>query len=117
MIRTLALAAAATLLAALPAQAADWRRLDPDNTLVIDTSKGRIVVEMRPDFAPKAVERVKLLAREGEARVRRRQEAVKELSRGRHTHLTVRVGIGETKAENYTIHTALHLQCLCITHF
>lgn len=65
MIRTLALAAAATLLAALPAQAADWRRLDPDNTLVIDTSKGRIVVEMRPDFAPKAVERVKLLAREG----------------------------------------------------
>lgn len=43
----------------------DWRPLDPDNTLIIDTSKGRMVVEMRPDFAPKAVERVKRLAREG----------------------------------------------------
>ena len=64
MIRTLALTAAAALLA-LPAIAADWRPLDPQNTLVIDTSKGRIVVEMRPDFAPRSVERVKLLAREG----------------------------------------------------
>jgi peptidylprolyl isomerase len=60
----LALAAAAVL-AATPALAADWRTLDPENTLVVDTTKGRIVVEMRPDFAPKAVERVKLLAREG----------------------------------------------------
>jgi len=41
-----------------------WRRLDPDSTLVIDTTKGRIVVEMRPDFAPNAVARIKLLARE-----------------------------------------------------
>ena len=38
--------------------------LDPEQTLVIDTTKGRVVVEMRPDFAPKSVERVKLLARE-----------------------------------------------------
>ena len=43
----------------------DWRPLDPDNTLVIETTKGRIVVEMRPEFAPLAVTRVKLLAREG----------------------------------------------------
>jgi peptidylprolyl isomerase len=42
-----------------------WRALDPDNTLVIDTSQGRIVVEMRPEFAPQSVARVKLLAREG----------------------------------------------------
>lgn len=49
---------------ATAANAADWRRLDPDNTLVIDTTQGRIVVEMRPDFAPLAVARVKLLARE-----------------------------------------------------
>lgn len=41
-----------------------WRSLDPDSTLVIDTTKGRIVVEMRPDFAPNAVARIKLLARE-----------------------------------------------------
>ena len=43
----------------------DWRRPDPANTLVVDTSKGRIVVEMRPELAPLAVERVKRLAREG----------------------------------------------------
>jgi peptidylprolyl isomerase len=43
----------------------DWRSLDPQNTLVVDTTKGRIVVEMRPELAPKAVERVKRLAREG----------------------------------------------------
>jgi len=41
-----------------------WHSLDPDSTLVIDTTKGRIVVEMRPDFAPNAVARIKLLARE-----------------------------------------------------
>ena len=43
----------------------EWRPLDPDNTLIVDTTQGRIVVEMRPDFAPLAVARVKLLAREG----------------------------------------------------
>ena len=42
----------------------DWRVLDADNTLIIDSSQGRIIVEMRPEFAPKAVERIKLLARE-----------------------------------------------------
>ena len=59
-----ALAALAALISC-QAQAADWRGLDPQNTLVVDTDKGRIVVELRPDFAPKAVDRVKLLAREG----------------------------------------------------
>ena len=43
----------------------DWRPLDLANTLVVETTRGRIVVEMRPEFAPKAVERVKRLAREG----------------------------------------------------
>jgi len=43
----------------------DWRPLDPVQTLVIDTSKGRIVVEMAPALAPLAVARVKRLAREG----------------------------------------------------
>lgn len=41
-----------------------WRSLDPANTLVIDTSKGRMMIEMRPEMAPKAVERIKLLTRE-----------------------------------------------------
>ncbi len=45
--------------------AQDWRPLDPQNTLVVDTTKGRIVVVMQPDLAPLAVARVKLLSREG----------------------------------------------------
>jgi peptidylprolyl isomerase len=38
---------------------------DPQNTLLIDTKHGRIVVKLRPDLAPKHVERIKQLAREG----------------------------------------------------
>ena len=41
-----------------------WRVLDPENTLIIETSKGRLILEMRPDMAPKSVERIKLLTRE-----------------------------------------------------
>jgi peptidylprolyl isomerase len=40
-----------------------WRAIDAENTLVIDTAKGRIVVELRPEFAALAVARVKRLAR------------------------------------------------------
>lgn len=38
---------------------------DPENTLIIETTKGRVVIAMRPDLAPKHVERIKQLAREG----------------------------------------------------
>ncbi|MBZ0146333.1 MAG: peptidylprolyl isomerase, partial [Pseudorhodoplanes sp.] len=38
--------------------------LDPQNTLLIDTRHGRIVIKLRPDLAPKHAERLKLLARE-----------------------------------------------------
>ncbi len=37
----------------------------PDNTLIIETSQGRVVVEMRPDLAPGHVARIKELARQG----------------------------------------------------
>ena len=37
---------------------------DPENTLVIETSKGPVVIELRPDLAPKHVDRIKTLARE-----------------------------------------------------
>lgn len=40
-----------------------WRPLDPENTLYIDTTKGRIVLELYPEIAPLHVERVKTLAR------------------------------------------------------
>ena len=38
---------------------------DPENALIIETSKGTVVIELRPDLAPKHVERIKALAREG----------------------------------------------------
>jgi cyclophilin family peptidyl-prolyl cis-trans isomerase len=38
---------------------------DPENTIIMDTSKGQIVIQLRPDLAPKHVERIKMLAREG----------------------------------------------------
>lgn len=37
---------------------------DPENTLIIETSKGNVVIALRPDLAPKHVERMKQLARE-----------------------------------------------------
>ncbi|MES1159029.1 MAG: peptidylprolyl isomerase [Terricaulis silvestris] len=43
----------------------NWRQLDPENTLYIDTTKGRIVVEMYPEVAPAHVERIKQLTRAG----------------------------------------------------
>ena len=39
--------------------------LDKANAIVIDTTKGRVVVKLRPDLAPKHAERIKQLAREG----------------------------------------------------
>ena len=37
----------------------------PEDTLVIETTKGRVTVEMRPDLAPEHVARIKELARKG----------------------------------------------------
>src|SRR3954451_9572732 len=38
---------------------------DAENTLVMETTKGRVVIKLRPDLAPKHVERIKTLAKEG----------------------------------------------------
>jgi len=38
--------------------------VDPQNAIIIDTNKGRIVIKLRPDLAPKHAERIKTLARE-----------------------------------------------------
>src|SRR6187549_4046149 len=66
MIRVVALIAA--LVCALPAFAQAPKLpagTDPANTLVIDTTKGRVVVKLRTDLAPKHAERLKQLARDG----------------------------------------------------
>lgn len=38
---------------------------DPENALYLDLKDGRVTIELRPDLAPKHVERIKELAREG----------------------------------------------------
>jgi cyclophilin family peptidyl-prolyl cis-trans isomerase len=49
---------------AKPAQAALPKGVDPQNAIFIDTKYGRIAIKLRPDLAPKHVERIKQLARE-----------------------------------------------------
>lgn len=56
-------APAASSKVAFPAE--DWRLLNPENALIYETTKGRIVVELAPELAPGHVARVKMLAREG----------------------------------------------------
>ena len=63
MIRVLALLAALVCAAPAFAQALP-PGTDPQNTILIDTTQGRIVIKLRPDLAPKHAERIKLLARE-----------------------------------------------------
>src|SRR5437879_1098046 len=64
MIRALALIAA--LICVSPAIAQPLpANLDKANAIVIDTSKGRIVINLRADLAPQHAERIKQLAREG----------------------------------------------------
>jgi cyclophilin family peptidyl-prolyl cis-trans isomerase len=68
MIRLLAPLAALTLAVLTSAAPALAQPLpagaDPQNTIVIDTNKGHIVVKLRPDLAPKHAERIKQLARD-----------------------------------------------------
>lgn len=42
----------------------EWRTVDPQNLLVIDTNQGRILVEMVPEIAPLSVARIQELAHE-----------------------------------------------------
>src|ERR1700710_1096416 len=60
------LAAPAARICAVPAVAQTLpANLDKANAIVIDTTKGRIVIKLRTDLAPQHAERIKQLAREG----------------------------------------------------
>jgi len=48
--------------AVAPPPSADWRLVAPENLLIIDTTKGRVLVELAPAVAPLHVERIRLLA-------------------------------------------------------
>lgn len=58
-----ACAATITLALSLPALA---QNSDPENTMIIMLKDGDVVVRLRPDLAPKHVEQIKTLARNGE---------------------------------------------------
>ncbi|MGI8559931.1 MAG: peptidylprolyl isomerase [Luteimonas sp.] len=44
---------------------ADWRSLDPADTLYMELAGGRVVIELAPSFAPEHVANIRTLAREG----------------------------------------------------
>lgn len=61
MPRLLALA----LLCAFAFSTATFAQSDPQNTLILETTKGLITIRLRPDLAPKHAERLKQLTRDG----------------------------------------------------
>ncbi|KQS55724.1 peptidylprolyl isomerase [Brevundimonas sp. Leaf363] len=61
----LGLLASPCLAQTAPSAADDWRTVSADNLLVLDTSRGRVLVEMSPEAAPLHVERMRLLAGRG----------------------------------------------------
>ena len=63
LLAAVVLAAAASPTVAQEAEI--WRDVPPENLWVIDTSKGRVLVELAPDVAPQAVERIQTLTRQG----------------------------------------------------
>lgn len=57
--------------AATPREAAEaapdsaWRPVDPENLVIFTLSTGEVAIELRPDFAPGHVERIRTLTRRG----------------------------------------------------
>jgi peptidylprolyl isomerase len=47
------------------ADAADWRTLNPEDTLYVELERGRIVIELAPRFAPEHAGNIRQLARQG----------------------------------------------------
>lgn len=45
--------------------ATDWRRLDPQSTLVMQLPTGRVVIELAPQFAPAHVANIRAMAQNG----------------------------------------------------
>lgn len=43
----------------------EWRQVEADNLLVFETTKGRIIIEMLPEAAPKHVEQFRTIAKAG----------------------------------------------------
>jgi peptidylprolyl isomerase len=65
MIRILAVVVALVCAAPALAQVKLPAGLDPQNTILLDTKYGRVVIKLRNDVAPHHAERIKRLARDG----------------------------------------------------
>jgi peptidylprolyl isomerase len=65
MIRILAVLTAILCAAPAIAQPKPTAGGDPQNTIVLETTKGPVVIRLRTDLAPKHAERIKTLARDG----------------------------------------------------
>lgn len=57
--------AKAPTIADVTANPDDWRVVDPDNLVIMDTSKGEIVLELLPELAPRHVERFQAYVKDG----------------------------------------------------
>jgi peptidylprolyl isomerase len=57
--------AASLMLAALAPASAQPAAPDPQNTVYLDTKDGRVTIRLRPDLAPKHVEQIKTLTKQG----------------------------------------------------
>lgn len=62
MLKTIALLVGSLLIMSTTTNAAD---LDPENTLLLDLKDGQVKIKLMPDIAPKHVERIKELTRDG----------------------------------------------------
>jgi len=65
MFRILAVVCALICAAPALAQVKLPAGLDPQNTILLDTKYGRVIIKLRNDLAPKHAERIKLLTRDG----------------------------------------------------
>lgn len=59
------LAASALLFAASSIADTQWRKLDPENTVLMTLPHGKVVIELAPEFTPNHVARFKQLAQSG----------------------------------------------------
>jgi peptidylprolyl isomerase len=66
-LKMLLAAAAASMIAggAIAQTPSEWRTVAPENLMVIDTSKGRVLVELEPRAAPNHIERIRTLTNRG----------------------------------------------------
>jgi cyclophilin family peptidyl-prolyl cis-trans isomerase len=81
---------------------ADWRPLDPDNTLYVELPLGRVVIELAPAFAPLHVANIKTLARaryfDGLSVIREQDNYVAQWGDPDNRH-PLPAGIGKVAAE------------------